>query len=63
METTVKDLKARANAHGLAVYVDKSTDSFFIADRETNTVVAPPPMNLESITAWLDDYEQQAAEE
>ena len=51
MKTTVKDLKARANAHGLAVYVDKSTDSFFIADRETNAVVAPPPMNLESITA------------
>ena len=33
MEATIKALKARANAHNLAVYVDKHTDSFYIADR------------------------------
>ena len=46
MEATIKALKARANAHNLAVYVDKHTDSFYIADRATNTVIAPPPMNI-----------------
>ena len=35
MEATIKALKARANAHNLAVYVDKHTDSFYIADRAT----------------------------
>lgn len=63
MEATIKALKARANAHNLAVYVDKHTDSFYIADCATNTVIAPPPMNLETVAAWLDDYEKEEAEE
>ena len=32
-------------------------------DAATNTVIAPPPMNIETVTAWLDDYEKEAAEE
>ena len=63
MEATIKALKARANAHNLAVYVDKHTDSFYIADAATNTVVAPPPMNIPTVEAWLDDYEKEEAEE
>lgn len=63
MEATIKALKARANAHNLAVYVDKNTDSFYIADRATNSVIAPPPMNIPTVEAWLDDYEKKAAEE
>ena len=63
MEATIKALKARANPHNLAVYVDKHTDSFYIADRATNTVIAPPPMNLETVAAWLDDYEKEAVKE
>lgn len=51
MEATIKALKARANAHNLAVYVDKHTDSFYIADRATNTVIAPPPMNIPTVEA------------
>ena len=63
MEATIKALKARANAHNLAVYGDKHTDSFYIADRATNTVIAPPPMNIPTVEAWLDDYEKEEAEE
>lgn len=63
MEATIKALKARANAHNLAVYVDKNTDSFYIADRATNSVIAPPPMNIPTVEAWLDDYEKEEAEE
>lgn len=48
----------RATAFGLSVELDKGSDFFFIADATTNTVVAPPPMNLSSVTAWLDDYEK-----
>ena len=53
----------RAHAHGLKLDIDTSTNMFFLADAATNTVVAPPPMNLKAVEAWLDDYEQQAAEE
>ena len=63
MEATIKALKARANAHNLAVYVDKHTDSLYIADRATNTLIAPPPMNIPTVEAWLDDYEKEEAEE
>ena len=63
MEATIKALKARANAHNLAVYVDKNTDSFYIADRATNSVIAPPPMCLEAVAEWLDNYEKEAAKE
>lgn len=63
MEATIKALKARANAHNLAVYVDKNTDSFYIADRATNSVIAPPPMNIPTVAAWLDDYEKETVEE
>ena len=60
MEATIKALKARANAHNLAVYVDKNTDSFYIADRATNSVIAPPPMNIPTVEAWLGDYEKSS---
>ena len=53
----------RATAIGLKLDVDTSTGSFFIADRATNCVIAPPPMNLETVTAWLDDYEKEVAAE
>lgn len=53
----------RANALGLMIDCDQSTGFLFIADHETNAVVAPPPMNLPSVAAWLDDYEKEAAEE
>lgn len=53
----------RANALGLMIDCDQSPGFLFIADHETNAVVAPPPMNLPSVTAWLDDYEKEAAEE
>ena len=53
----------RANALGLMIDCDQSTGFLFIADHETNTVVAPPPMNLPSVTAWLDDYEKEATKE
>ena len=56
-------LSKRANALGLDVDVDKSTKLYFIKDIATNTVIAPPPMHLETVTAWLDDYKQEAAEE
>lgn len=53
----------RAAALGLIVELDNSSGFFFIADAATNTVVAPPPMNMPSVTAWLDDYEKKAAKE
>lgn len=53
----------RARAFGLCVRFDEHTCSFYLADATTSTVVAPPPLNLPTITALLDDYEQQAAEE
>ncbi len=53
----------RAASLGLKVSLDRSTYLFFIADAATNTVIAPPPMNIETVTAWLDDYEEEAAEE
>ena len=56
-------LRKRANAFGLDVDVDKATKLYFIKDVATNTVIVPPPMNLETVEAGLDDYEQQAAEE
>ena len=63
MEATIKALKARANAHNLAVYVDKNTDSFYIADRATNSVIAPPRMCLKKEEAWLDNYDKEADKE
>lgn len=53
----------RATAFGLSVELDKSSGFFFIADPATNTVIAPPPMNIETVAAWLNDYEQEAAKE
>lgn len=53
----------RASSLGLNVRFDRHTGFFFIADAETNTVIAPPPMNIETVAAWLDDYEKEAAEE
>ena len=53
----------RANALGLMIDCDQSTGFLFIADHESNAVVAPPPMNLPSVTAWLDDYEKEAVKE
>lgn len=56
-------LSKRAYALGLDVDVDKSTKFYFIKDIATNTVVAPPPMNLETVRAWLDGHEKEAAKE
>lgn len=53
----------RAHTFGLDVRFDEHTFTFFIADAATNTVVAPPPMNIPTVEAWLDDYEKEAAEE
>ena len=59
----VMEQMLRASSLGLTMHYDRSSGFFFIADPATNTVVAPPPMNLETVTAWLDDYEKEAAEE
>ena len=48
----------RAHTFGLDVRFDEHTFTFFIADAATNTVVAPPPMNIPTVEAWLDDYEK-----
>lgn len=53
----------RAHTFGLDVRFDEHTFTFFIADAATNTVVAPPPMCLEAVAEWLDDYEKEAAKE
>ena len=53
----------RAATFGLSVELDKSTGFFFVEDPVTKTVIAPPPMNLETVRAWLDDYEKEATEE
>ena len=53
----------RAAVLGLSVRFDKSSGFFFIADPVTNTVIAPPPMCLEAVAEWLDDYEKEAAKE
>ena len=53
----------RAHALGLKLDIDTGTNTFFLADAATNTVVAPPPMNLKAVEAWLNDNEQPAAEE
>ena len=59
----VMEQMLRAASLGLKVSLDRSTYLFFIADAATNTVIAPPPMNIETVTAWLDDYEKEAAKE
>ena len=53
----------RAHTFGLDVRFDEYTFTFFIADAATNTVIAPPPMNIPTVEAWLDDYEKEEAEE
>ena len=50
----------RAHTFGLDVRFDEHTFTFFIADAATNTVVAPPPMNIPTVEAWLDDYEKSS---
>lgn len=56
-------LSERAKTLGLDVDVDSASKLYFVKNIATNTVVAPPTMNLETVAAWLDDYEQQTAEE
>lgn len=53
----------RAADLGLSIELDGSSNFFFIADKATNTVVAPPPMDMPTVTAWLDDYEKKATKE
>lgn len=53
----------RAKGLGLAVHFDEHAGAFFLADAAANCVIAPPPMNLATVTAWLDDYEKEAAAE
>ena len=55
--------RKRAHTFGLDVRFDEHTFTFFIADAATNTVVAPPPMNIPTVEAWLDDYQKEEAEE
>ena len=59
----VMEQMLRAASLGLKVSLDRSTYLFFIEDAATNTVVAPPPMNIETETAWLDDHEKEAVKE
>ena len=51
----------RAHTFGLDVRFDEH--AFIIADAATNTVIAPPPMNIPTVAAWLDDYEKETVEE
>lgn len=53
----------RAHTFGLDVRFDERTFTFFIADPATNTVIAPPPMNIPTVKAWLDDYKKKADKE
>ena len=53
----------RAHTFGLDVRFDEHAFTFFIADAATNTVIAPPPMNIPTVAAWLDDYEKETVEE
>ena len=53
----------RAYTFGVEVRFDEHTVTFFIGEAASNTVVAPPPMNIPTVEAWLDDYEKEAAEE
>ena len=56
-------LSERAKTLGLDVDVDKAKELFFIKDVATNTVIVPPPMNMETVEAWLTDYEKEQSEE
>ena len=53
----------RAHTFGLDVRFDEHAFTFFIADAATNTVIAPPPMNIPTVAAWLDDYEKEEVKE
>ena len=53
----------RAHTYGLDDRFDEHAFTFFIADAATNTVIAPPPMNIPTVAAWLDDYEKEVAKE
>ena len=59
--TRLIDQMKRANALGLIISMDEGSYAFFVADRASNAVVAPPPMNLPAVTAWLDTYEKKNA--
>lgn len=59
----VMEQMLRASSLGLTVHYDRCSGFFFIADPVTNTVIAPPPMNIETVAAWLDDYEKEEAQE
>lgn len=61
--TREESLEVLCVAFGLDVRFDEHTFTFFIADAATNTVVAPPPMNIPTVEAWLDNYEKEEAEE
>ena len=58
--TRLIDQMRRANALGLIISMDEGSCAFFVADRASNAVVAPPPMNLPAVTAWLDTYERKS---
>ena len=53
----------RAHTFGLDVRFDEHAFTFFIADAATNAVIAPPPMNIPTVAARLDDYEKEVAKE
>ena len=58
--TRLIDQMRRANALGLIISMDEGSCAFFVADRASNAVVAPPPMTLPAVTAWLDTYERKS---
>ena len=59
----LESLRKRARRFKLKVLCDRRTGCYFIVDAETNCAVVSTPVSLPTVEAWLDDYEQQAAEE
>ena len=58
--TRLIDQMCRANALGIGIRLDDSIPSFFLVNEKTGNTVAPPPMNLPAVTAWLDTYEKKS---
>ena len=51
----------RAHTFGLDVRFDEHTFTFFIADAATNTVVAPPPMNIPTVEAMAGRLRERSS--
>lgn len=59
----LESLRKRARRFKLKVLCDRRTDSYCIVNAENNYVIVPPPVNLPTVEAWLDDYEKEAVKE